>query len=139
MHEQLDLPFPPPQPSFAALVRPVTTPPVAGLVPLEVAKAGDLSALRSSYHANLECMDLPGFCGERLAHFPCLLLEGDGALEAERRMAPDGVIEPVDVSGDSVFGLSACLPRDRPDQLRLDGLEERLDHRVVIAVPAPAH
>ena len=29
-------------------------------------------------------VDLPGFCGERLAHFPCLSLEGDGALEAER-------------------------------------------------------
>lgn len=29
-------------------------------------------------------LDLPGFCGERLAHFPCLSLEGDGALEAER-------------------------------------------------------
>ncbi len=29
-------------------------------------------------------MDLPGFCGERLAHFPGLSLEGDGALEAER-------------------------------------------------------
>ncbi|WP_233490665.1 hypothetical protein, partial [Paracoccus sediminilitoris] len=23
-------------------------------------------------------VDLPGFCGERLAHFPCLSLEGDG-------------------------------------------------------------
>ena len=29
-------------------------------------------------------MDLPGFCGERLAHFPGLSLEGDWALEAER-------------------------------------------------------
>lgn len=29
-------------------------------------------------------VDLPGFCGERLAHFPGLSLEGDGALEAER-------------------------------------------------------
>ena len=29
-------------------------------------------------------LDLPGFCGERLAHFPGLSLEGDGALEAER-------------------------------------------------------
>ena len=29
-------------------------------------------------------VDLPGFSGERLAHFPCLSLEGDGALEAER-------------------------------------------------------
>jgi hypothetical protein len=30
------------------------------------------------------CVDLPEFCGERLAHFPNLSLEGDGALEAER-------------------------------------------------------
>ena len=29
-------------------------------------------------------LDLPGFCGERLAHFRGLSLEGDGALEAER-------------------------------------------------------
>jgi putative transposase len=54
-------------------------------------------------------------------------------------MSPDGVMEPVDVSGDGVFGLLVGLPGDRPDQLRLVGLEERLDHRVVVAVPAPAH
>ena len=54
-------------------------------------------------------------------------------------MPPDRVIEPVDVSGDGVFGLLAGLPGDRPDQFRLDGFEERLDHRVVIAVPSPAH
>lgn len=29
-------------------------------------------------------LDLPGICGVRLAHFSCLPLEGDGALEAER-------------------------------------------------------
>ena len=29
-------------------------------------------------------LDLPGFCGERLAHFAGFSLEGDGALEAER-------------------------------------------------------
>jgi hypothetical protein len=56
--------------------------------------------------------DLPDFCGERLAHFPGLSLEGDGALEAERWMPPDGVMEPVDVSGDGVFGLLAGLPVD---------------------------
>lgn len=54
-------------------------------------------------------------------------------------MPPDGVIEPVDVSGDGVFGLLAGLPCDWPDQLRLDGLEERFHHRVVVAVSAPAH
>ena len=53
-------------------------------------------------------------------------------------MLPDGFAEPVDVSGDSVFGLLAGLPwlggsgidpvdqfpAERPDQLRFDGLEE---------------
>lgn len=29
---------------------------------------------------------------------------------------PDGYIEPVDLSGDGVFGLLAGLPGDRPDQ-----------------------
>jgi len=29
-------------------------------------------------------VDLPGICGERLAHVSGLSLEGDGALEAER-------------------------------------------------------
>ena len=32
----------------------------------------------------INSVDLPGFFGERLAHFPGLSLEGDGALEAER-------------------------------------------------------
>ena len=51
-------------------------------------------------------------------------------------MAPDGVIEPVDVSGDGVFGLLAGLPGGGSDELRLDGLEEGFHHRVVVAVPA---
>jgi hypothetical protein len=54
-------------------------------------------------------------------------------------MSPDRVIEPADVSGDGVFSLLAGLPRNRPNELRLDGLEERFDHRVVVAVSAPAH
>jgi hypothetical protein len=33
-------------------------------------------------------------------------------------MLHDGVKEPVDVSGDGVFGLLAGLPSDGPDQLR---------------------
>ncbi len=45
--------------------------------------------------------------------------------------AADGIIEPVDVSGDGVFfGLLSGLQSNRPDQLRLDGLEECFHHRV---------
>ena len=54
-------------------------------------------------------------------------------------MSPNGVTEPVDVSGDGVFGLLAGLPCDWPDQLRLDGLEERLDHRVIKAISLARH
>jgi hypothetical protein len=62
-------------------------------------------------------------------------------------------MEPVDVSGDGVFGLLAGLQCDWPDQFRLDGFEEAeedqktvrrtvfptQDHRVAVSVPAPAH
>lgn len=41
-------------------------------------------ARRTGLSRNTIKMDLPGFFGERLAHFPGLSLEGDGALEAER-------------------------------------------------------
>ena len=54
-------------------------------------------------------------------------------------MSPDGIIEPVDVSGDGVVSLFPALPGDRPDQFRLDGLEDGLDHPVVVAVPLAAH
>lgn len=37
------------------------------------------------------------------------------------------------------FGLLTGLPGDRPDQLHLDDLYQRLGHRVFIAVPALAH
>lgn len=45
-------------------------------------------------------------------------------------MPSDRDIELVDVSGDDIFSLLAGLLCDRPDQFRLDGLEERLDHGV---------
>lgn len=59
MHDQFALPFPPLQPTFPALVRPVDTPPATGLVPLEAARPGDLTALMSSHHANFECNEAP--------------------------------------------------------------------------------
>lgn len=84
-------------------------------------------------------MDLPDFFEERLAHFSGLALGGDGALEAKRRMSPDGVTEPAGVSGDGVICLLAGLPGNRPDQLRFNDLDERLDHRIVVTVSMPAH
>ena len=70
---------------------------------------------------------------------PASHLELDRALVAERRVPPDRIVEPVDVSSHRVLGLAAGLPGDRPDQLGLDGLEERLDHSVVVAVALSTH
>ena len=100
---------------------------------------GPVRVRRHGFAQGIRILDLPDLFGERLAHFPCLSLEGDGALEAGRCMPADRVIEPADGSGGGVFDVLAGLPGDRPDQFRLDGLEDRLNHRVVIAVPGPAH
>lgn len=53
----------------------------------------------------------PGFGGERLAHFPNLPLEADQALEAEGRMAADGIVASVDISGKSVLGRARAAGR----------------------------
>ncbi|WP_146111611.1 hypothetical protein [Defluviimonas denitrificans] len=55
-----------------------------GLIELQM-DDGEYDALTASTSSwNKRSVDLPGFCGERLAHFTGLSLEGDGALVAER-------------------------------------------------------
>ena len=48
--------------------------------------------------------NLPVLCGERPADVAGISLEGESALEANRRMPPDGDLQPVDVSGDGAVG-----------------------------------
>ena len=48
-------------------------------------------------------------------------------------------MEAVDVLKDGGFCLAAGFPNPAPDQLGLDGLEERLDNGVVIAIALAAH
>jgi hypothetical protein len=48
------------------------------------------------------------------------------------------VIETVDVVKDAGFGLATGFPNPAPDQFGLDGLEERLDNGVVIAIALAA-
>ena len=93
---------------------------------------------RLTHHVNILEMDLPRFWWRACCSRPASHLELDRALVAERRVPPDRIVEPVDVSSHRVLGLAAGLPGDRPDQLGLDGLEERLDHSVVVAV-CPFH
>ena len=54
-------------------------------------------------------------------------------------MTPDRIVEAVDVTPDRVLGLGPRLEDGAPDQLGLQGLEEGLDHRIIIAVPFPGH
>jgi len=42
-------------------------------------------------------------------------------------MPPDKIVEAVDVSRHSAFGLFPGLPSDGPDQFGFDGFEESLD------------
>ena len=54
-------------------------------------------------------------------------------------MAAARLVEPVYIFKDRHLSLAPCLPRMLPDQLCFDGLEERLDRRVVIAIALAAH
>jgi hypothetical protein len=45
-------------------------------------------------------------------------------------MAVARVIESVDILENSPFGLASCFPKIAPDQLSLDGFEERLNHGI---------
>jgi hypothetical protein len=49
------------------------------------------------------------------------------------------VIEAVDVLKDSGFGLAAGFPCPAPNQLGLDGFEERLDNSIVMTIALAAY
>ncbi len=49
------------------------------------------------------------------------------------------VIEAVDILKDRNFGLAVGFPCPPPDQLDLDGFEERLDNGIVIAIALASH
>src|SRR3954471_22515112 len=65
-----------------------------------------------------------------------MFFELSRACEVEGGMAPDGIIEPVDVAANGLVGLLAGVEDGPPDELGFQGLEERLDHGVVIGVGA---
>ena len=43
-------------------------------------------------------------------------------------MAPDGIVEPVDVAANGLVGLLTGVEDGPPDELEFQGLEERLHH-----------
>jgi hypothetical protein len=54
-------------------------------------------------------------------------------------MAPDGIVEPVDVAANSQVGFVAGVEDSPPDELGFQGLEECLDDGVVVAIPLAGH
>jgi hypothetical protein len=86
-------------------------------------------------------------------HLCGLSFKCQGAFPAERRVPPSWIIEPIDILEYSPFRLASCFPTIAPDELRLDGFEEReedqerpqwgvsptQDHAIVIAITFAAH
>ena len=68
-----------------------------------------------------------------------MFFELSRAYEVESGMAPEGIVEPVDIAANSLVGLLAGVEDSAPDELGFQGLEERLDHGVVIAIPLAGH
>ncbi len=64
----------------------------------------------------------------------CPPFELKRADEVERRMAPDRVVEAVDISTDRGGRLGPGLEDGAPDEFGFQGLEEALDHGIIVAV-----
>src|ERR1700704_1291703 len=54
-------------------------------------------------------------------------------------MAPDGIVEPVDIAANGLVGFLAGVEDGPPDELGFQGLKERLHHRVVVAISLAGH
>jgi len=54
-------------------------------------------------------------------------------------MTPTWIIKPIDVLEYCRFSLPSGFPSVAPDQLRLEGFEEGLDHRIIVAIAFTAH
>ena len=54
-------------------------------------------------------------------------------------MAPDGIVEPVDVAANGLVGFLASAKDGPPDGLGFQGLEERLHHGIVVAISLAGH
>src|SRR6478736_5877888 len=64
-----------------------------------------------------------------------MFFELSWACEVEGGMAPEGIVEPIDVAANGQVGFVAGVEDSPPDELGFEGLEERLDHGVVVAIP----
>ena len=54
-------------------------------------------------------------------------------------MPPSWIIEPIDILEYGPLGLASGFPTITPDQLGLDGFEERFHHGIVVTISLTAH
>ena len=62
-----------------------------------------------------------------------------GAEVVERGVSADRIVEAVDVTGNGLFSLSTSVENGAPNHLGFQRLEERLHHRVIVAVALSRH
>src|SRR5678815_4232072 len=62
-----------------------------------------------------------------------------GACEVKGGMAADRIVEAVDITANCLVGLLAGVEDSTPDELGFEGLEEGLDHGVVVAISLAGH
>src|SRR5256885_10019395 len=84
-------------------------------------------------------MDLPRFSGEGLAQLAAIFFELSRACEVEGGMAPDEIVEPVDIAANGLVGFLAGVEDGPPDELGFQSLKERLHHGVVVAISLARH
>src|SRR6059036_725809 len=68
-----------------------------------------------------------------------MFFELSRAGEVESGMAPDGIVKRIDVAANSLVWLLAGVEEGPPDGRGFQGLEDRLHHGVVIAIPLAGH
>src|SRR6185503_13319387 len=68
-----------------------------------------------------------------------MFFELSWACEVEGGMAPEGIVEPIDVAANGQVGFVAAVEDGPPDELGFQGFEKRLDHGVVVAIPLAGH
>jgi hypothetical protein len=49
-------------------------------------------------------------------------------------VSPDWIVEAIDISGNGIVRIGACVEPCAPDHFDFDGFEEGFDHRIIIAV-----
>ena len=79
---------------------------------------------------------MPGKSGEALARLTALLSNWAGLRKssAECQVPAHGIVEAVDISGNSLLGCGSGMDVCAPDQLGFQHLEERLHHGFIVAV-----